>query len=280
MIPVGISHRDLADASEYYQRIGPQTPPTKGRVSGLMHRVRNYANEVLVALHLRAGTPAADDAAKAFRATSFRRILCVITTALRRVSILEHRLSMEAGIGLQAALARFRALHRKPQRAAAPNAPPAGDGPAGDGSARCPDPQPEPARRGKSRKVAPSERRREQWRQDDGPSAAQIAADITRRGVGAVIADICRDLGITSKHPLWPELAAAIRAFGGSTEALEEDEATGTRWCSSAWLDLPYAKPPPTYDFHAFYSETGGKVLEWMQAYEARERAATATGPP
>ena len=38
------------------------------------------------------------------------------------------------------------------------------------------------------------------------PSAREIAARIRNRKTGAVIADICRDLGIACDHPLWREL--------------------------------------------------------------------------
>ncbi len=36
------------------------------------------------------------------------------------------------------------------------------------------------------------------------------------RPTGAVIVDICRDLGIDTSHELWPELRDAIIEFGGS----------------------------------------------------------------
>jgi hypothetical protein len=37
-----------------------------------------------------------------------------------------------------------------------------------------------------------------------------VAAKIRRQPIGAVIADICRDLGIMPSHPLWRELQIAI----------------------------------------------------------------------
>lgn len=271
------------DGHEYYQRIGPQTPPTKGRVAGLLRRVFNYASEVLTAARLRAATPAADALVQAVGAPDFRRVLCVITIALRRAAVLGPRLSAEAGIGLRLPLRWLRDLKPRGPRAAAaavaPNAPHTGgpDGPA--------DAPPATAARTTARPALPAgyraETRREAEvrRKEQGPSAGRIVGEMRRRGVGPVLADLCRDLGITSQHPLWPELAAAIRAFGGSTEALEQDEAAGRRWCSWTWMALPYPKPPPTYDFQAWYMETGGKVWDWMKAYEAR-RAAEATGPP
>jgi hypothetical protein len=55
------------------------------------------------------------------------------------------------------------------------------------------------------------------------PTAEQIAAEIRRRPVGAVIADICRDLGIMADHPLWKELQLAIMLHGGRLAAFVKD---------------------------------------------------------
>ena len=48
------------------------------------------------------------------------------------------------------------------------------------------------------------------------PTPEQIAAKVRRQPIGAVLADICRDLGIAPNHPLWQELRNAINAFGGN----------------------------------------------------------------
>ena len=48
------------------------------------------------------------------------------------------------------------------------------------------------------------------------PNPDQIAASVRRKPIGAVLADLCRDLGISRGHPLWDELHAAIIEFGGS----------------------------------------------------------------
>ena len=55
------------------------------------------------------------------------------------------------------------------------------------------------------------------------PSADDIAAEIRRRPVGAVIADICRDLGITPSNPLWQELSLLIISNGGDIAPLHND---------------------------------------------------------
>jgi hypothetical protein len=51
------------------------------------------------------------------------------------------------------------------------------------------------------------------------PTEEEIAAEVRRRPVGAVIADICRDLGIMPGHldrAFWDELSHAIIAYGGN----------------------------------------------------------------
>jgi hypothetical protein len=65
-----------------------------------------------------------------------------------------------------------------------------------------------------------------------GPPPAETAADqittgfdpvVRRRLIGAVIADICRDLGISGSHPLWREVQNALIQHGGSLARLIRD---------------------------------------------------------
>ncbi len=55
------------------------------------------------------------------------------------------------------------------------------------------------------------------------PTADRIAAEVRRRPIGAVIADICRDLGILPSHPLWEELTLVVMQYGGSLGTLLKD---------------------------------------------------------
>jgi hypothetical protein len=48
------------------------------------------------------------------------------------------------------------------------------------------------------------------------PTAEEIAAEVRRRPIGAVIVDICRDLAILPDHPLWRDIQHAINNHGGS----------------------------------------------------------------
>ena len=67
------------------------------------------------------------------------------------------------------------------------------------------------------------------------PTAEQIAALVRRRPIGAVIADIYRDLGILPSHPLWRDVQQAMREFGGSLVRLLRD-----------FLDRAFPLQPPT----------------------------------
>jgi hypothetical protein len=62
----------------------------------------------------------------------------------------------------------------------------------------------------------------------DLPTPEQIAAQhaagldplVRHRPIGAVLADICRDLGILPNNPLWPELSVLVVRHGGSLASL------------------------------------------------------------
>jgi hypothetical protein len=88
------------------------------------------------------------------------------------------------------------------------------------------------------------------------PTPEQIAAEIRRRPIGEVIADICWDLGIVPAHPLWRELQDAIIREGGRYAALAIDIIKRPRhlpvpedWPEEPppylWADWPHAAPTP-----------------------------------
>jgi hypothetical protein len=80
------------------------------------------------------------------------------------------------------------------------------------------------------------------------PTPEQIAAEIRRRPVGAVLVDICRDLGIMADHPLWRELNLAIIVHGGGLGAFFRDmckRAFATWRDSTNVLAAPLASSPP-----------------------------------
>ena len=95
-------------------------------------------------------------------------------------------------------------------------------------SAARPDPKPRPPcasspRMPRAPREPPQEPAEADPRLASLPTAEQIAAEIRRRPVGAVIADICRDLGIMADHPLWRELRLAVILHGGSLTGLFRD---------------------------------------------------------
>ncbi|HME27007.1 MAG TPA: hypothetical protein VKI44_37750 [Acetobacteraceae bacterium] len=95
-------------------------------------------------------------------------------------------------------------------------------------SAARPDPKPQPSgasppRPRRAPREPPQGLAEADPRLADLPTAEQIAAEIRRRPVGAVIADICRDLGIMADHPLWRELHTAIILHGGNLAGFLKD---------------------------------------------------------
>jgi hypothetical protein len=79
------------------------------------------------------------------------------------------------------------------------------------------------------------------------PMPEQIAAQIRRQPIGAVIADICRDLGIMPTHPLWRELQGLIVQHGGSLAKLATDTVRDRHFWRSVlnWLEDPAWPGPP-----------------------------------
>jgi hypothetical protein len=52
------------------------------------------------------------------------------------------------------------------------------------------------------------------------PTPRDIAAALRRRPIGAVIGDICRDLGILPSHPLWREISSVMLDNNGNVGTL------------------------------------------------------------
>jgi hypothetical protein len=71
----------------------------------------------------------------------------------------------------------------------------------------------------------------------DVPTAEEIAAALRHRPAAAVIADICRDLGIAPAHPLWGEVMTVLSRHGGNF--VKYFKGVLDRMC--AWLTAPTA---------------------------------------
>jgi hypothetical protein len=184
------------------------------RLLGLVRKLIDYGKELATALGARGLTDRPAGASARFGTSDIALILSRVAAALLRAAALEARLLR---------------------------------------SAARPDPQPHPPR-------APSQRAPRAARPQSDPAEApdpllarlptpeQIAAEIRRRPVGAVLVDICRDLGIMTDHPLWRELNLAIILHGGGLGAFFKDichRARATWHTSMNALAVPPAPSAP-----------------------------------
>ena len=206
-------------------------PSRISRVLTVLRKLIDYGKQLAAAVQQHATAPGLASFAKPFATADLAIILARITSGLRRAAALEARLCQRA--------ARGRDLTTAPLRL------PAACRPRLSGQVAPPVPQP----------ADPTE----DPRLARLPTEAEIAAEIRRRPVGAVIVDICRDLGIRPgdcNRAFWDELCYAIIAYGGSL---------------SGFLNQPVNRP---FD-HASGDYAG---LAWPTA--PPRPLALATGPP
>jgi hypothetical protein len=159
-----------------------------GRLLDLVRKLIDYGKEIAGTLRQRAATGLGFDAFR-FGTRDLALILARITRGLHRATALEARFLQDAA-----------RLDAEPAASPAPS-------------------------RHKPRAAQPAARRAPEA---DAllahlPTPEQIAAEVRRRPIGAVIADICRDLGIMPNHPLWPELRVLIIRQGGNLANLVKD---------------------------------------------------------
>ena len=177
------------NAAEPATSQGPQDtrPNRHAGLMGLMQQIIDYGRAMVAALQRQNASTPSGPIAMCFGTFNLALIIARITRGLALAERLQLR------------------LHRS-------------------GSARRPDPD-APPRSPRTRAPRPPEPPRPPrltQAEDDAallralPSAQEIAAMIRRRPAGAVIVDICRDLGIDTTHPLWRQINAAINAYDGS----------------------------------------------------------------
>ncbi len=196
-------------------------PSRSGRILDLVRKLIEYGRELAATIRQRAVTdPRAIRCC--FGTTDIALILARITRGLERANELEARVLQRAA---------YLDAGPRPARARSERAP----------AATRPTRQAEPP--------LPSL-----------PTPAQIAAEVRRRPIAAVIADICRDLGIIPSHPLWTELRHIIIEHGGNYAALVKD-------C----LDRAFPLPP-------LHSLVGAQAP--LRAPPLQNQAACSTGPP
>lgn len=211
----------------------PDPPPEPGPATvapgrfapllSLVRRLIDYGKQLATALQ--APTPATDldEVAATFGSYDFGQIIASIIRGLNRAHALATKLEH---------------LDARPQPAPRPEAVPAPPRPRAAASAT--------PRAGK-RAASPIRI----------PTPEQIAKQVRSNPIGVVLADICRELGILPRHPLWRELQLAIITYNGSLARLCRD--IGLR----PWLDRATRQPI-----------TSGVPLF------CRALSAAATGPP
>ena len=195
----------------------PDAPSRSARLLGLVRKLIDYGKDLAATIRRRAFTDP-QFASTHFGSADAALILASISRGLHRANALEARIARSAA-----------RLDAAPHAAASPRNP------------RPPRPAAEPAAEADPRLARL-------------PTPAQIAADVRRRPIGAVLADICRDLGIMPSDPLWRELQLAIICEGGNLCRLVMDAVDRAMapvlaaWPPGmvlTWPDPPPGVPPP-----------------------------------
>jgi hypothetical protein len=165
----------------------PPQPTRSGRLLSLVRQLIDYGRHL--AAMLRAAPTDTPGLVRAFGTSDITLILARIAQGLHRAGLLQQKIARTAP-----------RLDAEPQ----------------------PEPAPSP-RVPRARAVQPPRLRQPQVPPTDTasllaalPTPHQIAAKVRRQSIGAVLADICRDLGIAPSHPLWRELHLAITQYGGN----------------------------------------------------------------
>jgi hypothetical protein len=183
-------------------RAGAGVPAAVGRVLLLVRKLIDYGKQLAATVQQRVATSDFAFYARPFGTADLAVILARITSGLRRAAALEDRLCQRAGRGRDLVIAPIRL--------------PAVGGAHSPRQAPPPDAQSEP------RPADPAE----DPRLARLPTEEEIAAEVRRRPIGAVIVDICCDLGIAPGHldaEFWGEIRHAIMMYGGSLVSFVQD---------------------------------------------------------
>ena len=170
----------------------PPAPIQASRSARLLNLVRkliDYGKELAATIRQRVVTDP-HNVSRRFGTADIARILAMITRGLHRANALEDRVVRRAPH-----------LDAPPQATSSPRGPRARQ-PATPAAVEATDPT-----------LASM------------PTPAEIAAEVLRHPIGAVIADICRDLGIRPGDPIWQDVLFAIIDNDGDLFALAVDVA-------------------------------------------------------
>jgi hypothetical protein len=183
-------------------RAGTAMPTAIGRVLLLVRKLIDYGKQLADTVHQRAAAPGFSFFARPFGTADLAVILARITNGLRRAAALEARLCARAARGQNLAPAPIRLPTARVPGPARQEAPPGAQ------------PEPQPAEPAQDPRLARL------------PTEEEVAAEVRRRPIGAVIVDICCDLGIAPGHldrAFWDEINHAIIMYGGSLAGFLRD---------------------------------------------------------
>ena len=164
----------------------PTQPSRSANLLGLVRKLIDYGRELAATIRQRAFTDPGP-VITCFGTADVALILARIARGLHRADALEARLIRNADRLDAAPRAASPEKHRAPRQATAPSAD------------------------------------ETNTRLTHLPTPEQIAAKVRRQPIGAVFADICRDLGILPSHPLWRELQIVIIREDGNLANLVKD---------------------------------------------------------
>ncbi|HXA22344.1 MAG TPA: hypothetical protein VNW90_08590 [Acetobacteraceae bacterium] len=223
--PTAAVPADRPDPDQDRQATGTDAPTSTGHLLRLVRALIDYGKQLATTLQQRTASTSLTAITRNFGTIDIGEILARITRGLLRAAALEARLDQRPPPRHAAPAAVTAPSHRQPRTA-----------PRLDPSASASAAEPRTVRL---------------------PTPAEIAAQVRRRPIGAVLADICRDLGITTAHPLWRELSLLIIANDGSLASLTKDIFKRV----SVWLIDPpateYPAQPPPHLPAAFAPATG-----------------------
>jgi hypothetical protein len=178
-------------------RAGADIPTRIGRVLCLVRKLIDYGKELAATVQQRAAASGFVPFVRPFGTADLADILARITRGVRRAAALEARLSARAARGRDLTVAPMRLPSARAQRPARQVTPPVV--------------QPRPLTADHDAHLAHL------------PTEEEIAAEVRRRPIGAVIVDICGDLGIAPgdlDRAFWDEINHAIMMYGGSLARL------------------------------------------------------------
>ena len=215
-------------------------PTRSGRLLGLVRKLIDYGKQLITTLQQPGAADRLFDLATRFGTLDIAMIIARITRGLMRAAALEQRVSENA--------ARIDKPRPAPARARS-------------------DAKPRPRPRAKAKakpSASPADIARALLARM--PTEEEIAAQVRRHPIGAVIADICSDLGICYDHPLWQEIQDAVMEHGGPFIGLMQDVFERIRLTNFVPPDTPFDE---------------AELQRWRLSATPRTAAAAAgTGPP